>query len=80
MSKNEHSAYTDHGTILQPNETALVVNEDGNMWMYTRGDIEESEEVSRLEMFLAAVFMKCSDEEWMEEIIQETFYDGVGHC
>lgn len=76
-------AQTDIGTVLKPEETAIIVDPDGQMFMLTRHREGDVEDVSRLELFLAAVFLKCDDEEWMDEMIEEYFgedSDCAGHC
>lgn len=86
MNRCAHTfeASSDHGTVLKPEESAIIVDEEGQMYMLTRHREDENlAEVSRLELFLAAVFLKCDDEEWMDDMIEEYFgadSDVAGHC
>lgn len=60
-------AHTDTGTVLPPDSAALIAADDGlNLFMPKRG---EGEQMSRLEILLAAVLVRSRDPEWVGEMV-----------
>ncbi len=60
---------TDHGTILPPGSSALVVSAEGELSFYLP-DNQADSPVSRLTQLLAAVLMRSEDEEWVDEMLR----------
>jgi hypothetical protein len=69
----EHKAHSDYGTVLKPTETALVVDEEGEMYLLMSEN--EEEVLPRYAILLAAVLSRIADEDWIEEMIDE-FLEG----
>lgn len=65
-------AHSDHGTVLNSNEAALVIEADGGAKLYFP-QYKDDEEVPRLVLFLAAVMTKIDDDEWVDEILSEAY-------
>lgn len=60
---------TDHGTILPPGSSALVVSAEGEFSFYLPDNPPDAP-VSRLTQLLAAVLMRSEDEEWVDEMLR----------
>ncbi|MFQ5984491.1 MAG: hypothetical protein ACE5LL_03120 [Alphaproteobacteria bacterium] len=69
-----HEPATDHGTVLKPEEAALIVDVEGAPKLLLP-HFDEEEDVPRLFLLLAAVSVKMADDEWVEEMIEEAFGD-----
>lgn len=70
-----HDAHSDHGTVVKPNEAALIVDAEGEfrMCMPEYGD---EEEVPYAVMVLTAVWIKMrDDQQWALELAEEVFAD-----
>jgi len=59
---------SDHGSILPPDATALVVDASGDI-SFLLPDYPVSTEVPRMVQLLAAVLLRSRDEEWIEEML-----------
>ena len=68
-------AHSDHGTVLTPNEAALVVDSGGEARLCLPGYTDD-EEVPRHVLFLTAVMMKLGDEVWVDQFIADCFERG----
>ena len=62
---------TDAGTVVRPDQAALIFGEDGSMSMVVP-DFPADQPVPPLFRLLFAICMKCDDREWIEEIIEES--------
>lgn len=58
----------DHGTVLPPGSSALVVSAEGELSFYL-SDNPSDAPVPRLVLLLAAVLMRSEDEDWVEEML-----------
>ncbi|MDR5651382.1 hypothetical protein [Ruixingdingia sedimenti] len=58
----------DHGTVLPPGSSALVVSAEGELSFYLPENPPDAP-VPRLVQLLAAVLMRSEDEEWVEEML-----------
>ncbi|MDA0653218.1 MAG: hypothetical protein O3C49_08080 [Proteobacteria bacterium] len=68
-------AHSDHGTVVKPNEAALIVDADGNIKM-CMPEYSDEEEVPFFVMVLTAVWLKMRDnEQWGLELAEEVFSD-----
>lgn len=65
-------AHSDHGTVLNSDEAALVIEADGSAKLHIP-QYKDDEEVPRLVLLLAAVMTKVEDDEWVDEILSETY-------
>jgi hypothetical protein len=71
-------AHSDHGTVVKPNEAALVVDTDGDMRICLP-QYGDAEEVPYSVMVLTAFWIKMrEDEEWGLELVEEVFRAKVG--
>lgn len=59
---------TDHGTILPPGSSALVVSAEGELSFYLPDNPPDAP-VPRLVQLLAAVLMRSEDKDWVEEML-----------
>jgi len=59
---------TDHGTVLPPGSSALVVSAEDELSFYLPENPPDAP-VPRLVQLLAAVLMRSEDEEWVEEML-----------
>lgn len=59
---------TDHGTILPPGSSALVVSAEGELSFYLPDNPADAP-VSRLTQLLVAVLMRSEDEDWVKEML-----------
>lgn len=58
----------DHGTVLPPGSSALVVSAEGELSFYLPDNPSDAP-VPRLVQLLAAVLMRSEDEDWVEEML-----------
>jgi hypothetical protein len=65
-----HQAATDHGTVLAAEQAAVVVDPDGTFRLVFP-DIEAEAEASHGHALIAAIAMKMSDPEWVEDLLEE---------
>jgi hypothetical protein len=65
-----HQAATDHGTVLETDQAALIVDPDGSFRLLFP-DIPESAEASRGHALIAAIAMKMSDPEWTSGLLAD---------
>lgn len=65
-----HQAATDHGTVIQSDQAALVVDPDGSFRLLFP-DIPVDAEASHGHALIAAIAMKMSDPEWVEGLIAD---------
>jgi hypothetical protein len=61
----------DAGTIVRPDQAALIFGEDGSMSMVVP-DFPADQPVPPLFRLLFAICMKCDDSDWVEEMIEES--------
>ena len=59
---------TDHGSVLPPGSSALVVSAEGERSLYLPDNPPDAP-VPRLVQLLAAVLMRSEDEDWVEEML-----------
>lgn len=59
---------TDHGTVLPPGTSALVVSAEGELSFYLPDNPPDAP-VPRLVQLLVAVLMRSEDEDWVEEML-----------
>lgn len=59
---------TDYGSVLAPDEAALVIDSSGEI-SFMFPDYPADAEVPRMVPLLAAVLLRSSDEEWVEEML-----------
>lgn len=59
---------TDHGTVLPPDASALVVNQGGELNFYLATS-DEDDDLPLMAQLLAAVFIRSNDPQWVEEMI-----------
>ena len=59
---------TDHGTVLPPDSSALVVSAEGELPFYLPDNPPDAP-VPRLVQLLAAVLTRSEDEDWVEEML-----------
>ena len=68
-------AHSDHGTVVKPDEAALVVGTDGDIKMCVP-EYGDEEDVPYYVMLLTAVWLKIrEDEEWGQNLLDEVFGD-----
>jgi hypothetical protein len=63
-------ASSDHGTVLPPRSSALIVSEDGKLSMFL-ADLGDDVPVPRLVRLLVAVLLRSTDDEWVEDMLAE---------
>lgn len=63
-------ASSDHGTVLPPRSSALIVSEDGQISMFL-AELDDDVPVPRLVRLLAAVLVRSTDEAWVEDMLEE---------
>lgn len=66
------SISTDHGSILPPNASALIVSADGEL-AFMLADYPEDMPLPCMVQLLAAVILRSTDEDWVEEML--TIFD-----
>ncbi len=71
---HHHAASTDHGSVLPPRSSALVVSEEGELTMLM-ARLAKDEDVPRMVLLLGAVLVRSSDDEWVDEML--SIYDGA---
>ena len=59
---------TDHGTVLPPGSSALVVSAEGEFSFFLPDNSPDTP-VPRLTQLLVAVLMRSEDEDWVEEML-----------
>jgi hypothetical protein len=59
---------TDHGSVLPADASALVVTVDGELSLML-ADAPEDASLPRMTLLLAAVALRATDEEWVEETL-----------
>lgn len=59
---------TDHGTVLTPGSSALVVSVEGEL-TFDLPDNPPDAPIPRLVQLLVAVLMRSEDEDWVEEML-----------
>ena len=68
-------AHSDHGTVVGPDEAALIVDTAGDVKM-CMPDYGDEEDVPYYVMVLSAVWLKIrEDEKWAQNILEEVFGD-----
>lgn len=65
-----HQAATDQGTVIEADQAALVVDADGSFRLLFP-DIPAEAEASRGHAIIAAIAMKMSDPEWVEDLLAD---------
>jgi hypothetical protein len=63
-----HDISTDHGSVLPPDASALVVSGDGELSLFL-ADYPEGQDVPRMVQLLAAVALCSTDDEWVEDML-----------
>ena len=63
-------ACSDHGTVLPPRSSALIVSEDGEISLFL-AELDDDVPVPRLVLLLGAVLVRSTDEEWVEDMLGE---------
>lgn len=61
---------SDTGTVLTPDQAALVVDKDGELSLLFP-DLGEDAEMPAMMVLLAAVAQKAADPEWVDSMIQD---------
>lgn len=61
-------ASTDHGSILPSDASALVVSADGEL-SFMLADYPEDQALPRMVQLLAAVVLRSTDADWVDEMI-----------
>jgi len=59
---------TDHGSILPPDASALVVSADGELSLLL-ADYPDDQAVPSMVQLLAAVVLRSTDPDWVEEML-----------
>ena len=68
-------AHSDHGTVVKPDEAALVVDREGE-FRVLMPEYGDDEEVPYAVMVLTALWIKMrEDEDWVEHLVEEVFGD-----
>lgn len=68
--ENPHS---DHGTVVKPDEAALIVDADGDFKM-CMPDYGDDDDVPYAVMVLTALWIKMRDDaEWTQELVEDVF-------
>lgn len=65
-----HQAATDHGTVLQADQAALVVDPDGSFNLLLP-DVPADSAASRGHALIAAIAVKLNDPEWVEGLLAD---------
>ena len=65
-----HQAATDHGTVLQSDQAALVVDPDGRFHLLLP-DVPEDSATSLSHALIAAIAVKMNDPEWIEGLLAD---------
>ena len=66
-------SHSDHGTVVQPNEAALIVTAEGELTM-CMPEYADDDEVPFPVMVLTAVWLKMKDDnQWGLELAEEVF-------
>ncbi len=56
----------DQGTIIGPNEAALVAEENGELRLILP-EYDDDEDVPPMVLLLAAIIVKLKDQDWLDE-------------
>lgn len=64
-----HNAATDHGTVLEADQAALVVDADGSFRLLLP-DMPEHSAAARGVVLIAAIAVKMADPAWIEEMLE----------
>ena len=68
-------AHSDHGTVVKPDEAALIVDTNGDIKM-CMPEYADEEDVPFYVMVLTAVWIKMrEDQQWALELAEEVFND-----
>lgn len=65
-----HEAHSDHGTVLRPDQFALIANMDSSFSFYMP-ELPQSTLLPRSVLLLAAIAHKINDEDWIDDMIRE---------
>ena len=65
----EMKSHSDVGLILQPDQWALIIQDDGRLGLRIP-DIHDNDEVPRLALVLTAALVRADDAEWVEEMVE----------
>jgi hypothetical protein len=65
----DHEAHTDHGSVLRPDQFALVADMDGGIVFYMP-NLPAGTAVPRSVQLLTAIAAKIDDEDWIEEMLR----------
>lgn len=63
-----HDISTDHGSVLPPDASALVVSGAGEFSFFI-ADYSEDQDLPRMVQLLAAVLLRSTDDEWVEDML-----------
>jgi hypothetical protein len=66
----EVQMHSDHGTVVKPNQAAIVFDE-AEGFQFLMPDYGDDEQVPPGVMLLAAILLKTSDPEWVRAMIDE---------
>ena len=59
---------TDRGSVLPPDASALIFSADSELSMMM-ADLPPDAPVPRMVRLLAAVLLRCTDDDWVEEML-----------
>lgn len=76
MMDESIESHSDHGTVLQPDEAALVVSQDGEFQLLLP-DYGDDVVVPDIIVALASISMKLDDPDWISSLIAEVFSSEV---
>lgn len=65
-----HQAATDHGTVLQSDQAALVVDPDGSFRLLLP-NVPEDSDASLGHALITAIAVKMNDPEWVEGLLAD---------
>jgi hypothetical protein len=65
----QHEAHTDQGSVLRPDQFALVADMDGGITLYVP-NLPAGTAVPRSVQLLTAIAAKIDDEGWIDEMIR----------
>lgn len=65
--------HSDHGTVVKPDEAALIVDKQGEVTM-CMPEYGDEDEVPYPVMLLTAVWLKMrEDDDWAQQLVEEVF-------
>jgi hypothetical protein len=70
MEGNRHEAHTDRGTVLQPDQAALVFDRDGRMTLLLP-NMPEDVPIPDAFRLMIAMAIACDNPEWVEAMTQD---------